>query len=168
MNKSTAIVLLVLVAILPACSTSGSATNSKSEDETSKPEVREISLMTGDEVTYTTGNGRSDVWTFRRDGTAEMRSDITEKFVRQAAVIKRARLSNDQFERLEKVINENGFFDKKESEKPVADAWRNLKVVTSAGEKTIQTFGGDDDPDISTMIRAITSLASELQWENAK
>ena len=124
--------------------------------------------MTGGEVTYTTGNGRSDMVTFRRDGTAEMRSEATKNFAQQAAVVKRARLTTDQFENLVKIIMENGFFEKNENEGHVEDAWRNLKVVTTAGEKTVQTFGRDDDHEVRAMIDAVNALTRQLSWEEVK
>jgi hypothetical protein len=161
MKKRVAIALLMLIATLPGCSTTG-------PDAANRPEVREISLMNGAEVTYSTGNGRSDVVTFRRDGTAEMRSEVTEKFVQLPIVIKRAQLSSDQFDLLARIIQEHGFFEKKENEEPVADAWRNLKVVTSTGEKTIQTFDRDSDPEIKSMLDAVDALAREMKWEEAK
>ena len=145
------ITLLILVSILSGCSMR-------------RQEIREITLSSGGEVAYTTGHGGSDSITFRRDGTAEMRSVSTENFVAQEPIMKRARFSTDQFERLAATMDGNGFFEKKENEGNIHDAWQNLKVVTITGEKTIQTLGRND-PQIKAMIDAVNDLAGELQWE---
>src|SRR5215468_3198834 len=108
-----AIAWLVFGLMFQGCSTSKPGTG---ETISSKQDIREITLSSGGEVTYTTGNGRSDSVTFRRDGTAEMRTEATEKFKQQPVVVKRARFSTDRFERLAKVFEENGFFEKKENE----------------------------------------------------
>jgi hypothetical protein len=129
-----------------------------------RQEIREITLSSGGEVAYTTGRGGSNSITFRRDGTAEMRSANTEKFVAQAPVIKRAQFSTDQFERLAATMDGNGFFEKKENEGNIQDAWQNLKVVTITGEKTIQTLGRND-PQIKTMIDSVNDLAAKVQWK---
>jgi hypothetical protein len=71
-----------------------------------------------------------------------MRSEVTEKFEKQPVAVKRARFSTDQFERLAKIFEENGFFEK-EAEGNVQDAWRNLKAVTTTGEKSLQTLNRD-------------------------
>jgi hypothetical protein len=164
MRIAIAIVWLVFGLMLQGCSRSTPGTQ---ETTPSKQDIREITLSSGGEVTYTTGNGRSDSVTFRRDGTAEMRSEATEKFVKQPIVVKRARFSTDRFERLAKVFEENGFFEK-ETEGNVQDAWRNLKVVTSKSEKTLQTLGRDGDPQIRAMLDAVNALAKEVQWEEVK
>lgn len=145
------ITLLIFVSILPGCSTR-------------RQGVREITLSSGGEVAYTTGHGGSNTITFRRDGTAEMRSASTEKFVAQAPVIKWASFSTDRFERLAATIDGNGFFEKKENEGNIQDAWQNLKVVTIAGEKTIQTLGRNDS-QIKAMVDAVNDLAAKVQWE---
>ena len=131
-----------------------------------RQEIREITLSSGGEVTYTTGHGSTYSVTFRRDGTAESRNVTTENFVAQAPVVKRARFSTDRFERLAGTINSNGFFEKKEEEGHVDDTWQNLKVVSTTGEKTIQTLGRSGDPQIKAMVDAVSNLAGELQWDN--
>ena len=130
--------------------------------------IREITLSSGGEVTYTSGRGGTYSVTFWRDGTAEMRSEKTENFVSQAPVIKRAQFSTDRFKRLAATIDNNGFFEKNESEGSIHDAWEILKVVTTTGEKTIQTLGRSGDPQIKAMIDAVDDLAGELQWEEVK
>ena len=151
MSRYLIITLLIFVSILPGCSTR-------------RQGIREITLSSGGDVVYTTGHGGSDSITFRRDGTAEMRSASTEKFVAQGPVIKRAQFSTDQFERLAATIDGNGFFDKKENEGNIQDAWQNLKVVTLTGERTIQTLGRND-PQIKAMVDAVNDLAAKLQWK---
>ena len=151
MRRYLIITLFILVSILPGCSTR-------------RQGIREITLSSGGEVAYTTGHGGSDSITFRRDGTAEMRSASTENFVDQAPVIKRAQFSTDQFERLAATLDGNGFFDKKENEGNIQDAWQNLKVVTTTGEKTIQTLGRND-PRIKAMVDAVNDLAAKLHWQ---
>jgi len=143
--------LLIFMSILPACSMR-------------RQEIREVTLSSGGEVAYTTGRGSVSSVTFRRDGTAEMRSTTTENFVGQGLVVKRARFSTDRFASLAATIDNNGFFEKKEEEGHIEDAWQSLKVVTTAGEKTIQTLGRND-PQIKAMVDAINTLAAELQWE---
>src|SRR5437867_3226556 len=138
MRVAVTIILLILALVLAGCSTGGQEVRPEN-----RPEVREISLTSGGEVTYTSGHGGSDTVTFRRDGTAEMRSETTENFKQQPVVIKRARFSTDRFERLAKTLEENGFFEKNENEGNIQDAWQNLKVVTSTGEKTIHTLGSN-------------------------
>ena len=59
----------VLALVLAGCSTGGQEVRTEN-----RPEVREISLTSGGEVTYTSGHGGSDTVTFRLDGTAEMRA----------------------------------------------------------------------------------------------
>ena len=163
--KATAIVWLILGLWLLSCST-----NKTGADERllNKRDIREITLTSGNEVAYTSGNGRSDSITFRRDGTAEMRSGSTVKFAKQPDVVKQAHFSTDRFERLAKVLDENGFSEKGENEGNVQDAWRNLKVVTPTGEKTIQTFGRDGDTQIKAMLDAVNALAGEMQWEDVR
>ena len=93
-----------------------------------------------------------------------MRSASAEKFVAQAPVIKRAEFLTDQFERLAATMDNNGFFEKKENEGNIQDAWQNFKVVTITGEKTLQTLGRND-PQIKTMVDAVNDLAAKLQWK---
>ena len=151
MRRYLIITLFILVSILPGRSTR-------------RQGIREITLSSGGDVAYTTGHGSSDSITLRRDGTAEMRSASTENFVDQAPVIKRAQFSTDQFERLAATLDGNGFFEKKENEGNVQDAWQNLKVVTTTGEKTIQTLGRND-PQIKAMVDAVNDLAAKLHWQ---
>jgi len=145
------ITLLIFVSILPGCSMR-------------RQEIREVTLSSGGEVAYTTGRGGGSSITFRRDGTAESRSATTENFVGQGLVVRRARFSTDRFERLSATIDNNGFFEKKEEEGRIEDAWQSLKVVTTSGEKTIQTLGRND-AQIKAMLDAINTLAAEMQWE---
>ena len=151
MRRYLILTLLIFVSILPGCATR-------------RQGIREITLSSGGEVAYTTGHGGSSSITFRRDGTAEMRSTSTENFVAQAPVIKRAQFSTDQFERLAATMDANGFFEKKENEGNIQDAWQSLKVVTTTGDRTIQTLGRND-PQIKTMVAAVDDLAAKVQWK---
>ena len=162
MRSVVTIILLILVLVLAGCSVGRQEVRTEN-----RPEVREISLTSGGEVTYTSGHGGSDTVTFWRDGTAEMRSEMTEHFKPQPVVVKRAQFSTDRFERLAKVFEDNGFFEKNANEGNIQDAWQNLKVVTSTGEKTIHTLGSND-PQIRAMVDAVNKLSGEVQWEDAK
>src|SRR5215218_2143433 len=114
------IAFLIVGSMLPGCSAR-------------RQGIREISLSNGGAVAYTTEHGGSNLVTFRRDGTAEMRSVTTDNSVAQAPIIKRARFSTDRFKRLAGIVDRNGFFEKKENEGNVRDSWQNLKVVTTTG-----------------------------------
>jgi hypothetical protein len=147
--------------ILTACSTR------PVQDPAAGQNIREITLTSGGDVAYTTGNGRNYSVTFHRDGTAESRTETTEKFVKQKTIVKQARFSTDRFEDLSATIDNNGFFEKNEKDGVVQDAWENLKVVTTDGEKTIHAFGRND-AQVQIMVDAVKKLDRDLQWEEMK
>jgi len=166
MYRFLIIALLIAGVILPSCSMR-------------RQGIREITLRSGGMGPNETVNSHSV--TFRRDGTAEMVSgtissaddeagarpttpDANNGAAQNTSIHKRARFSTDRFERLAATLDNNGFFSKDEQDGMVMDAWQSLYVVTTTGEKTIQTLGRDD-PQIKTMIEAIGSLRDELQWE---
>ena len=170
MHRYLILVLLIACVILPACSMR-------------RQGIREVTLRSGGMGPNHTVNNYSV--TFRRDGTAEMVSGTISSSdeeaglrpaspdanssgtAQNAGIFRRAKFSTDRFERLAATLDNNGFFSKDEQGGMVMDAWQNLSVVSTTGEKTIQTLGRDD-PQIKTMIAAIDSLSHDLQWEDVK
>jgi hypothetical protein len=142
--------------------------------------IREITLRSGMGPEHA---GNSYSVTFRRHGTAEMvngtvRSSDDEAAPRpapgtnnetqqNAGTHKRTTFSTDRFESLAATLDNNGFFSKDESGAAVTDASQSLTVLTTTGEKTIQTLGRND-PQIKSMLDAIGKLTDELQWEQVE
>ena len=168
MRRYLLIALLIAAVILPACSTR-------------RQGIREITLRSGGMGPDHTVNNYSV--TFRRDGTAEMVSGTlgngndaagtspapgtNNETQQNAGTHKRTTFSTDRFKRLAATLDNNGFFSKDESAAAVTDASQSLTVLTTTGEKTIQTLGRKD-PQIKSMLDAIGSLTDELQWEQVE
>ena len=168
MHRYLIIALLIAAVILPACSMR-------------RQGIREITLRSGGMGPDPMANYYSV--TFRRDGTAEMvkltigssddeagtqsESGRDNETQQQSNIRKRTSFSTDRFEGLAAALDNNGFFSKDERGGMVMDAWQSLTVLTTTGEKTIQTLGRDD-AQINTMVDATDRLTDELQWEDVK
>ena len=171
---------IALLLVLAVCSGGCAPRGDEIREVAGPDEIREITMRSGGMGPNRTVNNYSV--TLRRDGTAEMIRETTrmsepDHGVRQGeknsntrenapqpeSIRKRASVLKLQFESLARSIKNNGFFDKKEYEGMVTDAWENITVVSASGEKTIQTLGRDD-PQIKAMLDAINRLVEELEW----
>ena len=168
MHRYLIIALLIAAVFLPACSMR-------------RQGIREITLKSGGMGPDHTVNNYSV--TFRRDGTAEMASGTVRNGNDGAGTSPASNADNetqqdagthkrsDVFDRPLRTPRcdhrQQRLFFKRRERRRVTDASQSLTVLTTTGERTIQTLGRND-PQIKSMLDAIGKLTDELQWEEVK
>jgi hypothetical protein len=138
----------------------------------SSPGISEISLRNG--------GGQLVYWyqiVLRKDGTAEYLGDVGPERRRESKpfsnaldkgaerVKYRGRISQEQFNELEKLITRNGFFSLKDNYDGVSDAVQTTtSVVYSKGRKEVNNQIGQGGEKLSEIESTINRMADQIAW----
>ena len=136
------------------------------------PDISEISLRNG--------GGQLAYWyqiVLRKDGRAEYLGDVSPEHRRESKsfdhalgegaerVKYRGRISQEQFNELERLITKNGFFSLKDNYGGVADAVQTTtSVVYSGGRKEVHNQIGQGGEKLSEIERTINRVADQIAW----
>lgn len=136
----------------------------------SSPNISEISLGNG--------GGRVTFWykiVLRKDGSAEYLGDVPPEMRRGTAypsdrskerVAYRGKIPPEQFDRLARLINANGFFELKDDYGGVMDAVQTTTgVAYDGGRKEVSNQIGKGGEKLSEIERAIEETADEIEWK---
>ena len=162
--RSLAKVFSLLIAFLIASCSSASS-----------PVISEISLING--------GGQLAYWyqiVLRQDGRAEYLGDVSPERRREsksfdnaagegsARVKYHGRISQEQFNELERLINENGFFSLKNDYGGVSGAVQTTtSVVYSGGRKEVKNQIGQGGEKLSEIEKSINRMADQIAWTKA-
>lgn len=97
----------------------------------------------------------------RRDGTAERQTRIKKRVDEvNSDISQTGKFSTDKFERLAKVIEENGFFDMAASDGSDSEPSMTMRVTTDSESKTIQVSPGD--PKVKNIVDAVNKIVDGI------
>jgi hypothetical protein len=125
--------------------------------------VREISLMKSG--TTAEGFAKSEAIIFRRNGEAERSVRVRESADQVRLDTRDAgQISTDTFERLVRVIDDNGF-EFKINQKREGPVTGGLTVITVTSDEGSQDLIADpQDPQIQNILTAIENVEKDAAW----